>query len=41
MRQTLQTLLLFERDCMSTFVAKEEKEAQESIDQRIRMLEQR
>lgn len=41
MQEALETLQLFERDCMSTFVDLEEKAEEESMDQRIKLLEEK
>ena len=37
----LETLRLFERDCMNAFLDAEEKKHKDSIDQRIRSLEEK
>ena len=39
MGSALETLRLFERDCINTFLEDEEKKHNDSIDQRIRVLE--
>ena len=39
MGRALETLTLFERDCMNTFLAAEAKKANDSIDHRIQLLE--
>ena len=41
MRETLETLVLFEKDCMSTFLDKEEKKIGDGLGARIKKLEEK
>ncbi len=41
MQETLETLTLFERDCMSTFQDNEEKKIEDGLGARIKKLEEK
>ena len=41
MRETIETLRVFERDCMTTFMADEAKNQEETLERRLQKLEEK
>jgi hypothetical protein len=41
MTETIETLRLFERDCMTTFLSEEAKNKEESLERRLHRLEEK